>query len=118
MAEKQEPPAVQVAQCRKCGLSIDAIDNYCRHCGRPQRRMPSWYDRPAWIVLLTLFVLGPLALILVWRSPIMGRLEKWFLAIFILAYTGLLIHGCWQAAMVATKMLQEMSTDVGQLGNF
>ena len=51
-----------------------------------------WYYKPVWLVVLGLTVLGPFVLPLVWRTPRLGRTEKWIvsaLLIAIFAYVGL-----------------------------
>ena len=51
-----------------------------------------WYYKPIWLVVLGLTVLGPFVLPLVWRTPRLGRTEKWIvsaLLIAIFAYVGL-----------------------------
>ena len=51
-----------------------------------------WYYKPIWLVVLGLTVLGPFVLPLVWRTPRLGRTEKWIVSavlIAIFAYVGL-----------------------------
>ena len=51
-----------------------------------------WYYKPIWLVVLGLTVLGPFVLPFVWRTPRLGRTEKWIvsaLLIAIFAYVGL-----------------------------
>jgi len=55
----------------------------------------TWYHRPVVIVLLAVFVLGPLALPLVWRTPAWGPLGRWIATLLILAYTVLLGWLVW-----------------------
>jgi len=62
-----------------------------------------WYYKPVWLV-----VLGPFVLPLVWRTPRLGRTEKWIvsaLLIAIFAYVGLELA-------VAVRELGRALTDV------
>jgi hypothetical protein len=63
--------------CWSCGRAVDPDDRYCRGCGQGQGAFVAWYYRPVWIVLLSLTVLGPFALPLVWRTPRLSRGGKW-----------------------------------------
>jgi predicted nucleic acid-binding Zn ribbon protein len=63
--------------CWSCGAAVDPHDRFCRRCGQAQERFVAWYYRPFWIVVLSLTVLGPFALPLIWRTPQLGRRGKW-----------------------------------------
>lgn len=78
--------------CRKCGSPRNAQDNFCRNCGSNFKGTVAWYYRPPWIIALALFVLGPLVLPLVWKSPLMTRQVKIVLSIGITIYTLLLFY--------------------------
>lgn len=65
-----------------------------------------WYYRPAGVALLALFVLGPLALPLVWRTPAWGPRGRWIASTLIVAYTVVLGWQVWVAAQIALRMLQ------------
>ena len=67
------PPA---GRCWSCAHAIDADDRYCRRCGRGQGAFLDWYYRPVWIAVLALTALGPFALPLVWRTPLLDRTGK------------------------------------------
>ena len=53
-------------------------------------RVP-WYLRPAWVLVMLFFVLGPLGLPYLWRSPRFSHGLKVALTICVIAYTGLLL---------------------------
>ena len=107
------PPVVE---CQSCGHTIDAPDKYCRYCGRAQTRPAAWYYRPIWILVLTFTVLGPLALVLVWRSPVMGRRSKCTVATVILVLTAVACCLSWQLVVAATNYWKQVSTELGRLG--
>jgi hypothetical protein len=70
----------------------------------PQAELP-WYHRPVAIVLLAVFVLGPLAIPLVWRTPAWGPRGRWIATAMILAFTVLL---CWQVWVAVRMALEEI----------
>jgi hypothetical protein len=65
----------------------------------------SWYYTPVGIALLAVFVLGPLALPLVWRSPAFGPRGRAIGTALILLYTVVL---CWQVWVAVQMVLEEM----------
>jgi hypothetical protein len=73
------------ARCWRCDGAVDAVDRYCRWCGYGQGAFVAWYYRPVWIVVLSLTVLGPFALPLIWRTPLLGRGTKWILSLALIA---------------------------------
>lgn len=83
-----EPPAAAAAnaRCWSCDRRIDPADRYCRFCGQGQGGSVAWYYRPVWIILLAATALGPFAILLVMRSPLLGRGAKWVLSIAILVF--------------------------------
>ena len=66
----------------------------------------AWYQTPIGIALLTLFVLGPLALPLVWRTPAFGPRGRAVATVTILLYTALLSWQVWIATQLALEQLQ------------
>ncbi len=66
----------------------------------------AWYHTPLGIALLTLFVLGPLALPLVWRTPALGPRGRAVATVSILLYTALVCWQVWVAAQLALEQLQ------------
>lgn len=67
----------------------------------------AWYHRPVAIALLAVFVLGPLALPLVWRTPALGPRGRWIASVLIVAYTVLL---CWEAWVAVKMTLAELQS--------
>ncbi len=65
----------------------------------------SWYHKPIPIALLTVFVLGPLGLPLVWRSPVIGRRGRWIATFLILGYT---IFLGWEIWVTVQLVLAQM----------
>jgi hypothetical protein len=84
---------------------IDAADHYCRHCGHGQGRFLQWYYRPAWIAVLTVTVLGPLSLFLVWRTPGLGRTARWIATVVIVGVTVYLGQQLWQTLHALRSLL-------------
>jgi len=66
----------------------------------------AWYHKPVGITLLTIFVLGPLALPLVWRSPVIGPRGRRIGTALILAYTVTLVWQVWVAWKIAIALIQ------------
>ena len=66
----------------------------------------AWYYKPAGIVVLTLFVLGPLSLPLIWRSPAISPRGRWIGTGLIVAYTVALIWQVWIATQLALSLIQ------------
>ena len=65
-----------------------------------------WYLRPLWVVVLLFFVLGPLALPYLWKSPRFSHGIKVALTIAVIAYTGLLVQ-----EMIALVHTMDLSHD-------
>lgn len=91
--------------CWFCGAHIDRDDRFCRNCGKGQGRDVAWYYQHWGIIVSALLGLGPFALALVWRSPVLSKNAK-------LAYTAALLAAtvfvCWriyQAYLLARSLL-------------
>jgi ribosomal protein L40E len=92
--------------CRQCAAAIDADDNYCRRCGSPTPcgvtlgvsagvTRPATWESP-WVILpLILFVLGPLALPLLWRSRQFTSFWKILVTVLVTVVAVLLIAMSW-----------------------
>jgi len=87
-ANTPSAPAVPAPACRKCGQPVSGAERFCPHCGCRQNPGEAWYYHPVWILVLAFLVLGPFALILVWKSRRTGTIGKTLLAVVILVYTG------------------------------
>ena len=67
-----------------------------------------WYFRPIPVVLLLFFVLGPLGLPLLYRSPKFSKTLKIILTIVVIAYTVYLIFATLEIGRVLYKRLEEL----------
>jgi hypothetical protein len=81
-----------VEHCWSCAHPLAAADCYCRHCGNGQGRFLQWYDRPVWIMVLTVTTRGPMSLLLVWRTLQLGRVGRWVATVTIVGVTVYLSH--------------------------
>lgn len=84
-------PEPKLVPCKNCGSGVTALDKYCRHCGKRIDSGPPWYHQPIAIIILTLTVLGPFALPLVWKSSLMTPRQKWVLGIAISVFSVVLL---------------------------
>lgn len=80
------PPPLPVF-CHKCRFPVEPGARYCSRCGANQQSGQAWYYHPLSVLILGLLVLGPFALILVWKSRRMGYAVKWILATVIIVYS-------------------------------
>jgi len=82
-----ELTALLTAQCWSCKGKIEKLDNYCRHCGKGQGDHAGWYYKH-WGIILSSLMIGPFALIYVWRSPLISKTAK-------IIYTALFLAVTW-----------------------
>ncbi|MBU2529609.1 MAG: hypothetical protein KKD35_01110 [Elusimicrobia bacterium] len=83
--------------CWACKTQIDAMDNFCRRCGKGQGKLTPWYYSHWGVIVLT-FALGPFSLYFIWKSPIISQSAKWvYTAIIsiITWYLALAIYNIW-----------------------
>jgi hypothetical protein len=95
--------------CWSCTHPVDEADRYCRHCGNGQGRFLQWYYRPVWILVLTLTALGPLSLLLVWRTPQLSRVGRCIATVVIVGVTVYLGHQLWQTLRILHSLLLSRS---------
>jgi hypothetical protein len=108
--------------CPRCRAQIDAEDRYCRCCGirikathdlefaeiqlvpepRPVKFSPA--DNPWLVLLLLFFVLGPLALPMLWQSRAFTPLWKLIWTLLTVAY---IFFTLWLLYFVTNKMILE-----------
>lgn len=69
------------------------------------RKHSSWYHTPIGLAALALFVLGPLVLPLVWRSPALDSRGRTIATVLVLLYTGILVWQVWLAVQLALGQL-------------
>lgn len=101
--------------CLQCGKSIGREDAYCRYCGKRQDGGDAWYYNPAWIVLLAFFVIGPFALILVWKTPQMGAASKRILTVLIVLYTLATFYYFYKMIVLIWAEMAEFNEIVNQI---
>jgi hypothetical protein len=99
------PQASNVTRCWSCGWAVDARDRYCRACGQGLGAAIAWYYRPIWIAVLALTVLGPFAVLLIWRTPFLGRTAKALATAALLAVT---VWVAWRLTVDVQTLLQEL----------
>ena len=68
-----------------------------------------WYYKPASIII-ALLTMGPLALPLVWKSPVLNRNVKILLTIVMLALTAWLITASVDLAKLVAKDIQNLES--------
>jgi len=95
--------------CWNCQRPLDAADHYCRHCGNGQGHFLQWYYQPVWIMVLTVTALGPLSLLLVWRTPQLGRTGRWIATVVVVGMSAYLGHQLWQTLRALHGMLVPIS---------
>lgn len=126
--------AVEKIVCRRCYTVLDSRDNFCRQCGLPTRKLEGWLSEtgprapaitapgtaPApsplagfvenpWVVLgMLFFVLGPLALPMLWRSRRFNRIWKLVLTILVIVVTVVGLWLAWHQLNQALAPLREL----------
>ncbi len=102
------PPPLPVF-CYKCRFPVEPGARYCSRCGANQQRGQAWYYHPVWILVLALLVLGPFALILVWKSRRMGPVMKWALALVITVYSVYCIYLIYIVTAFTVRQMLELN---------
>lgn len=92
-------PEQTAITCWSCGASIAAEDRYCRYCGKGQGKRIPWYYGHSGIIVLTMLVMGPFSLFLVWKSPLLTKPAKW-------AYTAVILVFSWYFCLTLYKIWQ------------
>ena len=112
--------------CPQCYTMLDVGDNFCRQCGvptgslapslpLPARGVPDHYaGRPGWsenvwvVLAMLFFVLGPLALPMLWRSRCFSPTWKLILTAVMLVVTVVMLWWMWHTVQEALKPLREL----------
>jgi len=81
-----DPTTLLKESCVNCGKEMTAVDLFCRQCGNKRGQGVAWYHKTWGIVILLFLVLGPLAIPLLWRSPVIPRERKLLLTILCIAF--------------------------------
>ena len=84
-----------------CGQTTDPADRFCRACGRAIGEA-TWFEKPLVVVTLLFFVIGPLALPLLWRSTRFSLPAKLVLS---LLCVGMLFWGLYAIANMPLESL-------------
>ena len=88
-------------RCWSCAAPVDEDDRYCRRCGEGQGKYLAWYYRPLWIAALTLTVMGPFVLPLIWKTPRLDRTGKWLASAIVILFT---VYLAWQSALLVGEI--------------
>ncbi len=109
-ADDTGPDANLEVHCAGCRKSIDPMDRFCRHCGRKRGKAAPLHQKP-WVVLgMLFFVVGPLALPMLWRSEAFSRNQKVLISALNLAFIGGLTIGM---LMLFSAYMKWISSIVG-----
>ena len=111
------PPVPAIVHCRKCGAAVAASAKFCSNCGQKQHTGDAWYYQPVWIIVLALFVLGPFAIALVWKSKKMGFPVKIVLTIAILVYTYCCGLATYKITMIELSRFNEINAVLNDIIN-
>ena len=107
--------------CPLCNASMEPERKYCPRCeqllsgSNPAQLLqpavkPKWYHN-VWVLLLMLvFVLGPLGLPLVWKNPTLARWVKVALTLAMIVYTMLLIEGTLKMVSAVMNEMQQINS--------
>ena len=74
-----------------------------------------WYLNPLSIVLLLFFVLGPLGLPLLYKSPKFSKTLKIMLTVVVIVYTSLLIFASLEIGRELYTRMQELKRTLDRL---
>ncbi|HAM34862.1 MAG TPA: hypothetical protein DEB40_04660 [Elusimicrobia bacterium] len=98
--------------CWHCRRPAADEDNFCRFCGKDLRSFP-WYYQHWGIIAATLLALGPLSLLLVWRSPVLSKRSRWIYTAAIGWLTYYICAQTYQAWLLLKAMLGAGSMNIG-----
>lgn len=96
--------------CSRCKNAIEPLDRFCRHCGARRGSKGAIYQRPLVVLGLLFFVVGPLALPLLWRSEEFTRNQKIGVTVANLAFIGGIVLGVLALFRAYMKMILDMTT--------
>jgi hypothetical protein len=121
---------MEKCNCKRCNTEIDAVDNYCRCCGL--RLLPGGgeavaasvvpesksfgamlLDNPWFILFMLFFVLGPLALPMLWRGHAFSKQWKWIWTILVVLYTLFALWFLWHMVVIMiVEPFQKLNSEV------
>ena len=87
VARSRNVTAIDDGRCWHCDAAVAGDDRYCRRCGEGQGAYVAWYYRPLWIAVLTVTMMGPFTLPLLWRTPLLSRTAKFVFGAVIVVIT-------------------------------
>ena len=106
----------QAVKCLMCNAPIESTAKFCSHCGVPLGKeaaptssvKPKWYYN-IWLTLFLLFfVLGPLALPMVWKNPRFSQPVKFMLTVLMMLF-------CFVFIQLLTQLYSTVSYQLEQL---
>ncbi len=80
-----------------------------------QDRKVKWYLNPISIVLLLFFIMGPIALPLLYKSPKFSKTMKIILTVAVIFYTAYLIFASLEIGRELYRRMQELRWALDQL---
>jgi hypothetical protein len=80
-----------------------------------QEAKVKWYLNPISVVLLLFFVLGPIGLPLLYKSPKFSKTLKIILTVAVIVYTSLLILASLEIGIELYTRMQELKRTLDQL---
>ena len=80
-----------------------------------QESKVKWYLNPISVVLLLFFVLGPIGLPLLYKSPKFSKTLKIILTVAVIVYTSLLILASLEIGIELYTRMQEIKRTLDQL---
>jgi hypothetical protein len=80
-----------------------------------QEAKVKWYLNPISVVLLLFFVLGPIGLPLLYKSPKFSKTLKIILTVTVIVYTSLLILASLEIGIELYTRMQELKRTLDQL---
>ncbi|HAM40193.1 MAG TPA: hypothetical protein DDX89_00465 [Candidatus Omnitrophica bacterium] len=111
-----EAKTTRTTRCPSCGEPATAEARYCSHCGQALQQAvatpqaATWYSNVWFVLFLLFFVLGPLALPLVWKHPRFSRRVKVLLTVAMLFYTLLLIELIVRMVRAVTEAVNQFNS--------
>ena len=103
-----EIPRSPITLCRKCGRPIERHFAFCPYCGFGQKGGNAWYYDPVWLAILGLFVIGPFALPLVWRSARLNHTLKLVYTAVLLVYTAVTVYYLFQVIAATLSVFNDL----------
>ena len=95
--------------CPNCRTEVELEPEPCPKCGAIMEQKRRRSSAPPWLVIFLLFfVLGPLALGMLWRNDRFSRNAKIVLTLMVLAYSVALCYYAWAIAQKAGQQIDNI----------